>query len=71
MLDVSEIVCDEQFEYFVISETKLDHSFPSAHYKLADYEIKAKRDRGGNIIQELVLHKYILPTALRKLTKFL
>lgn len=48
MLDISEIVCDEQFEYFVISETKLDHSFPYAQFKLVDFEIRARRDSDEN-----------------------
>lgn len=37
-----------QFEYFVISGTKLDHSFPLAQFKLADYEIRARKDGDGN-----------------------
>ena len=37
-----------QFEYFVISGTKLDHIFPLAQFKLADYEIRARKDGDGN-----------------------
>ena len=45
-----------QFEYFVISERKLEHSFPYAQFKLADYEIRARRgkDRDGDGITECV-----------------
>ena len=71
VFDLREIICNVQFEYFVIGETKLNHSFPSAQFQLADYEIRAKRDRDGNIIQKMVLYKYILTLALRELTKFL
>ena len=37
-----------QFEYFVISGTKLDRSFPLAQFKLADDEIRARKDGDGN-----------------------
>ena len=37
-----------QFQFSVISETKLDLSFPFAHFELADHEIRARRDRDGN-----------------------
>ena len=39
--------------YFILSETKLDESFPNAQFTLDDYEIRARRDsnkfRGGLI----------------------
>ena len=43
-------------DYFVISETKLDNSFPNAQLTINNYEISAKRDRdkqwGGFIYKE-------------------
>ena len=37
-----------QLEYFVISETKLDNSFPSAQFAIENYKIRARRDRDGH-----------------------
>ena len=45
---------DLQLEYFVISETKLNDSFPSAQFAIENYEIRARRDRdgyGGGLIE--------------------
>ena len=45
---------DLQLECFVISETKLDDSSPSAQFAIENYEIRARRDRdwhGGGIIE--------------------
>ena len=42
-----------QLDYFVISETKLESSFPSAQFHIGDYEIRNRRDRdksGGGLI---------------------
>ena len=41
-------------DYFVISETKLDESFPSAQFNISKYEIRNRRDRnknGGGLIE--------------------
>ena len=38
----------------MISETKLDSSFPSAQFHIVDYEIRNRRDRnksGGGLIE--------------------
>ena len=40
--------------YLVLSETKLDDSFPLAQFNLPNYEIRARRDRdkvGGGLIE--------------------
>ena len=45
---------DLQLEYFVISETNLDDSFPSAQFAIENYDIRARRDRdvhGGGLIE--------------------
>ena len=34
-----------QLDYFVLSETKLDDSFPSAQFYIENFEIKNRRDR--------------------------
>ena len=33
---------DAPLDYFVISKTKLDNSFPNAHLTLMNYEIRAR-----------------------------
>ena len=41
-------------DYLVLSETKLDDSFPSAQFSIPDYEIRARRNRhknGGGLIE--------------------
>ena len=41
-------------DYMVISETKLDESFPNSQFKLNGYEVRAIRDRhkhGGGLIE--------------------
>ena len=37
-----------QLDYFVLSETKLDHSFPSAQFYIENFEIRNRRDRDNN-----------------------
>ena len=39
---------DLQLYYFVISETKLDDSFPSAQFAIENNEIWGRRDRDGH-----------------------
>ena len=45
---------DISLDYFVVSETKLDSSFPSAQFHINGYEVRARRDRdksGGGLIE--------------------
>ena len=54
IIDVRELIGRLQLDYFVISETKLDSSFPSAQFHIGDYEIGNRRDRnksGGGLIE--------------------
>ena len=54
VIDLGEILKDLPLEYLVISETKLDESFPDSQFKLNGYEIRARRDRhkyGGGLIE--------------------
>ena len=46
--DLRVLLHDLQLEYFVISETKLDDSFPSAQFAIENYKIRARRDRDGH-----------------------
>ena len=54
IIGVREMIGRLQLDYFVISETKLDSSFPSAQFHVGDYEIRNRRDRyksGGGLIE--------------------
>ena len=54
IIDVREVIGKLSLEYFVISETKLDESFPSAQFNISNYEIRNRRDRdknGGGLIE--------------------
>ena len=54
IIDVREFIGKLSLDYFVFSETKLDESFPSAHFYMSNYEIKNQRDsdqNGGGLIK--------------------
>ena len=54
LIDLGKILKDLPLDYLVISETKLDESFPNSQFKLNGYEIRARRDRhkhGGGLIE--------------------
>ena len=54
IIDVREVIGKLSLDYFVISETKLDESFPSAQFNISNYEIRNRRDRdknGGGLIE--------------------
>ena len=54
IIDVREVIGKVSLDYFVISETKLDESFPSAQFNISNYEIRNRRDRdknGGGLIE--------------------
>ena len=45
---------DISLDYFIVSETKLDSSFPSAQFHINGYQVRARRDRdksGGGLIE--------------------
>ena len=49
-----------QLEYFVLSETKLDDSFPSAQFYIENFEIRDWRDRdknGGGLMKKGIRNK--------------
>ena len=45
VIDLGEILKDLPLDYMLISETKLDESFPNPQFKLNGYEVRAGRDR--------------------------
>ena len=45
LTDVKVILKYLSLDYFVLSETKLDGSFPNAQFTLGGHEIRARRDR--------------------------
>ena len=54
VIDLGEILKDLPLDYLVISETKLDESFPNSQLKLNGYEVRARRDghkNGGGLIE--------------------
>lgn len=48
IVDLREVVSKFAPDYFVISETKLDESFPSRQMEIDDYEIRNRLDRNGH-----------------------
>ena len=54
IVDARELFGKLQLDYFVLSETKLDDSFPSAQFYIENFEIRNRRDRdknGGGLIE--------------------
>ena len=45
IIDVREVIGKLSLDYFIISETKLNKSFPSAQLNISNYEIRNRRDR--------------------------
>ena len=52
---------DISSDYFVVSETKLDSSFPPAQFHINGYEVRARRDRekSGGGLMEFVRKSFI------------
>ena len=54
MIDLKEALKHISLDYFVLSEIKLDNSFPCAQFQVSDYEIRPRRDRNkyrGGLIE--------------------
>ena len=65
--DLRLIIYDVSLDYFVISETKLDNSFPNAQLTIINHEISARRDRdkrGVGLIE--FVRKGLICKSLRK-----
>ena len=43
--DLRILIQNIPLDYFVLSETKLDKSFPTAQFDIPGYEIRARKDR--------------------------
>ena len=72
IIDVREVIGKMSLDYLVISETKLDESFPSAQFNISNYEIRNRRDRdknGGGLI-ELVRKGFITKRLINYETRF-
>ena len=54
IVDLREIILELSLDYLVLSETKIDESFPTAQFFIKGYEVRARRDRdkhGGGLIE--------------------
>ena len=61
IVDVREIILELPLDYLVLSEIKIDESFPTARFCIKGYEVRATRDRdkhGGGLI-ELVKNSFM------------
>ena len=70
IINVGEFIGRLQLDYFVISETQLDSSFPSAQFHVVDFEIRNRWDRnksGVGLIE--FVKKGILTKRLKDLEK--
>ena len=48
IIDFSKIIQHLNLKCFVLSETKIESSFPSAQFAIHYYVIKSRSDRNGN-----------------------
>ena len=54
IVDLKEIILKLSLDYLVLSETKINQSFPTAQFYIKGYEVRARRDRdkhGGGLIE--------------------
>ena len=57
IVDFREIISELSLDYLVLSETKIDQSFPAAQFYIKGYEVRARRDRdkhGGGLIEGFI-----------------
>ena len=61
VIDLTFIFKDLSLDYFVLSETKLHESFPTAQFTLEGYEIRGRKDRDkyGRGLIEFVKNGFI------------
>ena len=54
IVDLREIVLELSLDYLVLSETKIDQSFPAVQFYIKGYEVRDRSDRdkhGGGLIE--------------------
>ena len=54
IVDLKKIILELSLDYLVLSETKINQSFPTAQFYIKGYEVRARRDRdkhGGGLIE--------------------
>ena len=54
IIDLRQVLKHISLDYFVLSETKLDNSFPCVQFQISDNEIRARRDQnkyGDDLIE--------------------
>ena len=57
IVDAREVLGKLELDYFLLSETKLDDSFPSAQFYIENFEIRNRSDRdknGGGLIEFVI-----------------
>ena len=48
IIDLREMIQYLNLNYFIVNDTKIDLSFPSAQFTIENYEIEIRRDRNCN-----------------------
>ena len=54
VIDLRDVILELSVDYLVLSETKIDQSFPAGQFYIKGYEVRARKDRdkhGGRLIQ--------------------
>ena len=54
VIDFREVILERSVDYLVLSEAKIDQSFPTAQFYIKGYEVRARKDRdkhGGWLIE--------------------
>ena len=54
VIDFREVILELSVDYLVLSEAKIDQSFPTAQFYTKGYEVRARKDRdkhGGRLIE--------------------
>ena len=61
IVDLREIILELPLDYLVLSETKIDQSFPTVQFYIKGYVVRARRDRDkrGRGLIEFVKNSFI------------
>ena len=68
IVDLREIILELSLDYLVLSETKIDQSFPTAQFYIKRYEVRAGRDRDkhGSGLIEFVKNGFFISKRLKE-----